>query len=43
MTHCNADKPGAQITWGSPMIIFKSTGVTYDFKKLSIRNIIPPT
>ena len=43
MTHCNADKPGVQITWGSPMIIFKSTGVTYDFKKLSIRNIIPPT
>lgn len=43
MTHCNADKLGVQITWGSPMIIFKSTGVTYDFKKLSIRNIIPPT
>lgn len=42
MTHCNADTPGAQITWGSPMIIFKSTGVTYDFKKLSIREIVPP-
>jgi hypothetical protein len=43
MTHCNADKPGAQITWGSPMPIFKSTGVTYDFKKLSVREIVPPS
>jgi hypothetical protein len=43
MTHCNADKNGAQITWGSPMIIFKSTGVTYDFKKLSMREIVPPS
>lgn len=43
MTHCNADNDGAQITWGSPMIIFKSTGVTYDFKKLSIRQIVPPS
>ena len=43
MTHCNANKPGAQITWGSPMPIFKSTGVTYDFKKLSVREIVPPT
>ena len=34
MTHCNANTPGVQITWGSPMAIFKSTGVTYDFKKL---------
>jgi hypothetical protein len=42
MTHCNADSPGAVITWGSPMIIFKSTGVTYDFKNLSIREITPP-
>jgi hypothetical protein len=43
MTHCNAKKPGAQITWGSPMPIFKSTGVTYDFKKFSIREIVPPS
>ena len=42
MTHCNADSPGAVITWGSPMIIFKSNGVTYDFKNLSIREIVPP-
>jgi F5/8 type C domain-containing protein len=42
MTHCNAESPGAVITWGSPMIIFKSTGVTYDFKNLSIREIVPP-
>lgn len=41
MTHCNANTQGAAITWGSPMIIFKSTGVTYDFKKLSIRTIVP--
>jgi Bacterial Ig-like domain/F5/8 type C domain len=43
MTHCNASKDGAQITWGSPMAIFKSTGVTYDFKKLSLREIAPPS
>jgi hypothetical protein len=43
MTHCNAKNPGAQITWGSPMPIFKSTGVTYDFKKLSVREIVPPS
>lgn len=43
MTHCNANTQGAVITWGSPMIIFKSTGVTYDFKKLSVRTIVPPT
>jgi F5/8 type C domain-containing protein len=42
MTHCNAQTPGAIITWASPMIIFKSTGVTYDFKKLSAREISPP-
>lgn len=42
MTHCNAKTPGAAITWGSPMFIFKSTGVTYDFKNLSIREISPP-
>jgi F5/8 type C domain-containing protein len=42
MTHCNAKTPGAAITWGSPMFIFKSTGVTYDFKNLSIREITPP-
>ena len=43
MTHCGANKPGAQITWTSPMPIFKSNGVTYDFKKLSVREIIPPS
>ena len=42
MTHCNAKTQGAAITWGSPMIIFKSNGVTYDFKNLSIREIAPP-
>ena len=42
MTHCGAKTPGAVISWGSPMIVFKSTGVTYDFKKLSIREITPP-
>jgi hypothetical protein len=42
MTHCNAKTQGAAITWGSPMFIFKSTGVTYDFKNLSIREIAPP-
>ena len=29
-------------TWGSPMIIFKSNGITYDFKKFSVRAIVPP-
>jgi hypothetical protein len=42
MTHCNAKTPGAVINWGSPMVIFKSNGVTYDFKKLSVREIVPP-
>ena len=42
MTHCNARTDGAAITWGSPMIIFKSNGVTYDFKKFSVRQIVPP-
>ncbi|MGV8106892.1 MAG: discoidin domain-containing protein [Nitrososphaerota archaeon] len=43
MSHCNARTDGAAITWGSPMIIFKSNGVTYDFKKFSARQIVPPT
>jgi hypothetical protein len=43
MGHCNAKTPGAAITWGSPMFVFKSTGVTYDFKKLSVREIKPPS
>jgi F5/8 type C domain len=42
MTHCNARTGGAAVTWGSPMIIFKSNGVTYDFKKFSVRQIVPP-
>ena len=42
MTHCNANTPGATITWASPMFDYKSTGVTYDFKKLSLREITPP-
>ena len=42
MSHCNARTDGAAITWGSPMIIFKSNGVTYDFKKFSARQIVPP-
>lgn len=42
MTHCNARTGGAVITWGSPMVIFKSNGVTYDFKKFSVRQIVPP-
>jgi len=42
MTHCNARTQGSAITWGSPMIIFKSNGVTYDFKKFSVRQIVPP-
>lgn len=42
MTHCNAKNDGAAITWGSPMVILKSTGVTYNFKKLSVREIDPP-
>jgi len=43
MSHCNARTDGAAITWGSPMIIFKSNGVTYDFKKFSARQIVPPS
>ena len=39
MTHCNANTPGAAITWASPMFDYKSTGVTYDFQKLSLREI----
>ena len=42
MTHCNANTPGATITWASPMFDYKSTGVTYDFQKLSLREIDPP-
>ena len=42
MTHCNANTPGAAITWASPMFDYKSTGVTYDFQKLSLREIEPP-
>jgi hypothetical protein len=42
MTHCNGKSDGAAVTWGSPMIIFKSNGVTYDFKKFSVRAIVPP-
>jgi hypothetical protein len=42
MTHCNANAPGAAITWASPMFDYKSTGVTYDFQKLSLREIDPP-
>jgi hypothetical protein len=42
MTHCKAKTGGAAITWGSPMVIFKSNGVTYDFKKFSVREIVPP-
>ena len=43
MTHCKAKTSGAAITWGSPMVIFKSNGVAYDFKKFSVRQIVPPT
>ena len=43
MTHCNAKTDGAAITWGSPYIIFKSNGVSYDFKKASVRQIVPPS
>ena len=42
MMHCNAKTEGAVISWGSPMIIFKSDNVTYDFKNLSVREITPP-
>ena len=41
MTQCNAKTPGAAITWASPMFDYKSTGVTYDFQKLSLREIDP--
>jgi F5/8 type C domain len=43
MTHCKAKSGGAAVTWASPMVIFKSNGVTYDFKKFSVREIVPPT
>ena len=42
MMHCSARTEWAVIIWGSPMIIFKSDYVTYDFKNLSVREIIPP-
>lgn len=42
MIHCSARTEGAVISWGSPMIIFKSDYVTYDFRNLSVREIIPP-
>ena len=42
MIHCSAKTNGAVISWGSPMIIFKSDYVTYDFKNLSVREIAPP-
>ena len=42
MMHCNARTEGAVISWGSPMVIFKSDFVTYDFKNLSVREIVPP-
>jgi hypothetical protein len=42
MTHCSAKTEGAVINWGSPMIIFKSDYITYDFKNLSAREIAPP-
>ena len=43
MMHCDANTEGAVISWGSPMIIFKSDYVTYDFKNLSVREITPPS
>jgi hypothetical protein len=42
MMHCNAKTEGAAISWGSPMIIFKSDFVTHDFKDLSVREKVPP-
>jgi hypothetical protein len=42
MIHCSAKTNGAVISWGSPMIIFKSDYITYDFKNLSVREIAPP-
>ena len=42
MIHCSAKTYGAVISWGSPMIIFKSDYITYDFKNLSVREIAPP-
>lgn len=41
MTRCGAKTPGALISWASPMVIFKSTYVTYDFGYLSVREIQP--
>ena len=43
MTHCNAPTRGEKITWASPEIIFKTTGNGFDFQKLSVREIIPPS
>ena len=42
MIQCNAATPGEKITWGSPEIIFKTNEKTFDFQKLSVREIIPP-
>ena len=39
MIRCGAKTSGAIISWGSPMVIFKSTYVTYDFTNLSVREI----
>lgn len=41
MTRCGAKTSGAVISWASPMVIFKSTFVTYDFAYLSVREIQP--
>ena len=39
MIHCSAKTYGAEKSSGSPMIIFKSDLITYDFKNLSVREI----
>ena len=41
MIRCGAKTSSAIISWGSPMVIFKSTYVTYDFTNLSVREIQP--
>ena len=41
MTRCGANASGAVISWASPMVIFKSTYVAYDFAYLSVREIQP--
>jgi len=41
MIRCGAKTSGAIISWGSPMVIFKSTYVTFDFTNLSVREIQP--